>query len=66
MHQTQILALLGMNGRCCQLKFHCYNDKQCYHINGKCPSGLCAAGYKGDNCQEGKVFLFFRIKIMLL
>ena len=28
------------------------------NINGTCQSGGCAAGYKGDNCQEAKVKQF--------
>ena len=56
----------GTFGDGCQLKCHCANNSPCNHIDGKCRYGVCAAGYKGDNCQEGKVFLFFRIKIMLL
>ena len=46
---------LGTFGDGCQLKCHCANNTQCNHINGTCQSGGCAAGYKGDNCQEGKV-----------
>ena len=49
----------GTFGDGCQLKCHCLNDEQCNRINGKCQNGWCAPGYKGDNCQEGKVFFVF-------
>ena len=49
----------GTFGHSCQFKCHCYNDEQCNRRSGVCPSGWCAAGYNGDNCQEGKVFLLF-------
>ena len=49
----------GTFGDGCQFKCHCYYYVPCNHINGTCQNGWCAAGYKGDNCQEGKVFLVF-------
>ena len=70
-HKIYLLIILfvecsfGTFGDGCQFKCHCYHNFQCIYVTGKCPNGLCAAGYKGDNCQEGEVFLFFRIKIML-
>ena len=32
--------------------------KHMTNINGKCQSGGCTAGYKGDSCQETKVKQF--------
>ena len=32
--------------------------KHMTNINGTCQSGGCAAGYKGDNCQEAKIKQF--------
>ena len=38
----------------CSSTCHCFSEGSCNHINGSCISGICAAGWHGENCSQGK------------
>ena len=46
----------GTYGENCSFPCHCLNDVACHHIDGSCPNGVCAPGWKGYNCSLGKPF----------
>lgn len=43
---------------CSTLCGHCFETKQCHHINGTCING-CNSGYHGLLCTDGKHILNF-------
>ena len=49
----------GTFGQNCMTPCHCLNDKPCDHINGSCPTNLCAPGWKSNNCSKGSFMCQF-------
>ena len=45
-------------GKMCNQTCHCKDGALCNKDKGQCPEDECEAGYKGVDCQEGKILLF--------
>ena len=39
----------------CTKDCHCDGSEVCHKATGACLGGLCAAGWKGENCQSGEL-----------
>lgn len=44
----------GRFGDKCQSNCHCDEDANCDSVTGECPDNVCAPGWKGNTCSEGK------------